>query len=302
MSLEEYAAFETSQGDKLLRAGGVYWKQTRPFFYRPLLPYAELSHDTVRPPRRALLGGFQFALKQGKPSNSRLNLMMFPDTRGYTLESLERHKRKQVKAAAKEFEIRPLTNLREFTETAYPVYLSFYERTQYVYQAQRREREGFARWAETLFRFPKLMLLGAFRQGELSAVSISVQVGDTVVYEMVFPNETGLRLNVTSLLLHVLREAAAASSSVRQMFVGMYKFLGRTGIDDFYLVRGCQLVSKPSAFVVNPLARLFLRSCLPAQYAKLSGKLEPEMEPLAMVPPPTDSVLSGTEMEARLAN
>src|SRR5207302_199272 len=108
-------------------------------------------------------------------------------------------------------------------------------------------------------------------------------VGDTVVYSIVFSTPAGLRLNVTSLLLHRLREAAAASAQINQMFVGMYKFLGRTGVDEFYFVRGCQLVSKPACFRVHPLTRALLRACCPKQYTKLCGRLEPEptLEPVA---------------------
>ena len=224
MSADELAAFERSQGEEIMQVNGVYWQRIRRFFYRPLLPFREYPASSQSFPPRAPFRGYQCAVPAHEPANSRLNVLLFTDPKSYTLESLERAKRKQVRASAKEFTIRRLEEVKEFSDKAHPVYLSFYERTRYGYKAERRDPRVFARWAESVYRFPQNLVLGAFKDTELHAVSISRLVEDTLVYSMVFCTELALRLNVTSALLHHLREAAAASPDIKQMFVGMYKY------------------------------------------------------------------------------
>ena len=55
-----------------------------------------------------------------------------------------------------------------------------------------------------------------------------------------------LRLNVSSFLLHSVREAVASDRQAKQIFAGMYKYAAARGVDDFYLLRGCSLVQKPA--------------------------------------------------------
>lgn len=286
MAMEEYAGFERSQGEKVVKVNEIYWKQLRPFFYRPLLPFREFPAGSVRPPIAGLLGGYQFAVLPQEKENSRLNMLIFQDPRSYTLDTLERHKRKQVISAAKEFTVRPLEDVSEFKEKAHSVYLSFYDRTNYGYKSERRDKKAFARWAELLYQFPKNLILGAFRNSDLHAVSVSKLVEDTVIYSMMFCTNEALRYHVPGFLLHLLREGAAECTDAKQMFVGMYKYRGRTGVDDYYFVRGCQLVSKPAALRLNPLAMLYLRNRMPNEYLKLRGKLETEIESLAAAAKP----------------
>jgi hypothetical protein len=53
----------------------------------------------------------------------------------------------------------------------------------------------------------------------------------------------------------------------------MYK--GAPGLDDFYLLRGCNVISKPAFLHLNPLARAFLKLCLPGSYEKIVGHIVP---------------------------
>jgi hypothetical protein len=137
-----------------------------------------------------------------------------------------------------------------------------------------------------VFQFPKIAVLGAYRGTDLGAVSISALVEDTLIYSTVFCDGESLRLNVIALLLHSLREAAAGCPQVKQIYLGMYHHLGRTSIHDFYLLRGCQHVAKPAWLRLSPASALFLRYCLPRQYARVLGTLGDEpTAPTARVNP-----------------
>lgn len=279
MSADEYANFERSQGDRLVKVEGVYWKRMRPCFYRPLLYFREHPAASVRAPWSSLLGAFQHAVPASEAANSCLNMLIFEDPGAYSLQSLSWQRRKQVKLAAKEFTIRPVEDEREFSEKVYPIYLSFYERCQYKFYPERRHKEVFARWADTLYRTPKIVVLGGYRDGQLGGISVTHWVEDTLMYATMFCDTASLKLHLNSLMLHAVRAAAAGNPQIKQIFAGPYKYGEAKGVDDFYLVRGCKLARKPALLRINPLARAALKRCKPREYAKLYGVLDGAGQP-----------------------
>jgi hypothetical protein len=272
MAAGEFAAFEQLLDPHIVLRNGIYWRRVRPFFYRPLLLFHEFAPGAVKPPSLARLGGFQHAVPTGEKANSCLNLLIFENVEAYSLEQLDYNRKRQVKQAAKQFVIRPVADVREFKEQAYPVYLSFYERTHYQHGAQRRNRAFFSQWAEALFQLPKALVLGGYRKGMLEGVSVSLFVEETLCYAMFFCNSESLRAGLSDLMLHTVREAAAQSRRVKRIFSGMYK--GGNGLDDFYLLRGCQVVRKPALLNVNPLAAFLLKSFLSRYYAHMRGEIQ----------------------------
>ena len=270
--MEELAGFEGILGQRIIPANGMYWRRVRPCFYRPLLQFQEYQPGLVKPSAMALLGGFQHAVLPEEKANSCLNLLMFEDAEAYSLDCLDYNRKRQAKLAAKQFVIQPITDINEFKQKAYPVYLSFYERTRYQYGSQRRKEPCFSRWADGLFRISNLVILGGYRNGELGGVSVSLLVEDTLCYATFFCNAESLRLGLSDLMLHFVREAVAEGQCAKQIFAGLYK--GGKGLDDFYLLRGCKLVRKPALLHLNPLAAFFLKCFLPEQYARLRGDIK----------------------------
>jgi len=271
MSVEEFAAFEQAQGEPIIKIGQVWWREVRSCFYRPLLPFQSYGPEALRAPPKALLGGSQFPVANSEDANSVLNMMMFQDLEAYSLQRLERHNRAQVRTALKVFVVQRLDDVEAFKVQTYPVYLEFFRRTRYQFKSERRNQLCFSHWADVLFQFPKVLVLGAYRGNTLEAVSVSKLVGDTVIYSTFFCNNPALRLNVASLMVHLLRDAAAGLPEVKQMFIGMYKYRGRAGVDGFYLDKGCKVVSQPACLRLNPLAETFLKFCMPVRYGKLLG-------------------------------
>jgi hypothetical protein len=274
MSVEEFADFERAQGQSLIKVKDVFWRRVRPFFYRPLLMFREYSAESLTAPWSARVGGFQHAVPPLETANSFLNMLIFEDTQAYSLQSLDWNRRKHVKLAGKEFVIRPMDDVGEFKQKAYPVYLSFYERTRYKYKSERRYKDRFSCWADSLFRTPKIVVLGAYRNADLGAVSVTQWVEDTLMYSTVFCDTESLKMHVTSLMLHSVRTAVAGYEQVKQIFAGPYKYQAGKGVDDFYLVRGCKLVAKPASLHINPLATIVLKRSASEEYARLCGKLD----------------------------
>jgi hypothetical protein len=274
MSAEEFADFERIQGQSLIKVNEVFWRRVRPSFYRPLLMFREYPSESVAPPWSSRLGGFQHAVPPQETSNSFLNMLIFGDTQAYSLESLDWNRRKQVKLARKEFVIRPMHDVNEFKQKAYAVYLSFYKRTRYKYKSERRYKDRFSCWADSLFRTAKIVVLGAYRGADLGGVCVTQWVEDTLMYSTVFCDTASLKMHVTSLMLHSVRTAVAGYKQVKQIFAGPYKYEPGKGVDDFYLVRGCKLVAKAASLYINPLATIVLRRCACKEYARLCGKVD----------------------------
>ena len=277
MTVEEFAGFERILGQKTIAVNDMRWARVRPFFYRPLLPYQEYQLGLVKPPSLGLIGGFQHVVPPDQESNSFLVFLMFEKAGTYSLDSLDYNRKRQVKQAAKQFVIQPMTDKNEFRQQVHKVYLSFYERTQYQFGSQRRDPVYFSRWTDALFQIPKIGILGAYQNGVLRGVSISLLVKDTLIYAMFFCDRESLRLGLSDLMLHTVRERAASTGCAGQIFAGMYK--GRGGLDDFYLLRGCSKLVKPAFLHLNPLAAFVLKRLQPDQYSRLRGDIATSTTP-----------------------
>jgi hypothetical protein len=267
MSVDEYASLEAALGATLVKAGNIWWRKVRPFFYRPLLLHRELAIDHLTYPRSRWLGGVQHAVPAGVPTNSRIQLLQFDNPREYSPESLNPTSRRHLRRAMKSFAVRPIPDIEEFIASAHGVYLSFFERTRYGYKSERTDPASFAQWARTLYRFPKAQVRGAYRGAELVSVSVSYLVEEVAFTATFFSRSEALAEHVSELMLHEIRERAAASGSVELIFAaaaGMER-----GLDEFYLRRGARLVDRPAHLEMSPLALFLLKHFKRDGYSKL---------------------------------
>jgi hypothetical protein len=158
------------------------------------------------------------------------------------------------------------------------VYLSFLDRTKYGYRQDRRDPRVFAEWAKTIYRFP-VQVLGAFDGGQLVGVSVSYLVGDSLCYDTFFSRTEALKLFVSDVMLHFVREQAARSDGVSRIYAGMAG-KGR-GLDAFYQLRGASTHVLPARLQGNGLTLKALEWLSPGHYRRLLGSPEPEPDGLA---------------------
>lgn len=270
MTVDEFAAFERILDPSVVKIKTRYWRRVRPFFYRPILPYQPYEPNRAIAPAPARLGGCQYVVPSPELANSRMDLLMFNQAGTYSLESLDYNRKRQVKLAAKQLDIRPVADAREFKTSGHQAYLSFFERTRYDFGAERTNQGFFARWVDQLHQIPKLIILGCYHNNQLGAVSISQVIENTLLYSTFFCHADCLRLYASDLMLHHVREAAARSGQISQIFAGVYK--GGNGLDDFYLLRGCDIVRAPARLQLNPLAAFILRRFLRHYYTRMCGE------------------------------
>jgi hypothetical protein len=269
MSIDEFAEIQRALGEKIVKTGAVYWRRVRPFFFRPLLPYKAYEEDEIVAPCR-YPGGFQYVVASQEKANSTMNFLMLDQVHEYSLDKLKHERRRLIKKASRQFEIRPLGDIKEFREQGYQAYLSFYKRTGYFYKANRIQKEKFGEWSDTIIKFPKAILLGGYGESGLVAVSISYLVDQTLIYATFFSDTVALQKGVGELMFHKIREVAAQHPDIREVFVRQYH--GGNNQDKYYILRGCKFVRKPANLNLIFPAHMVLRSCFPKQYATLRGR------------------------------
>lgn len=275
MTIDEYAALESAHGAVVTKVDGIWWRRVRPFFYQPLFPFLEIVPHSKKIPPAGHLGGYQHVVPGPDMGNSWRNFVIWDEVRGYSIDSVGRHRRNTIKKGMKVFTVREMRDPEEFIAQAYPVYLSFYERTRYRYKNERTDKKYFAQWARTLYRFPKVKILGAYHNDQLSAMDVTYVVEGVLIEATSFSKTEHLKYQVADLMAHVLREKATACPNVDFLYEGAAT--GNRGIDQSKLNRGCKIVSKPAFYRLNPLAFLVLKSCMKNAYEKLLGSVPLDM-------------------------
>ena len=255
MTSEQYGRFQTAMGEAVVQAGDRLWRRVRPLFYRPLLPFEEISDESPARPMLACFGGVQYVTGENVLDNSMMHFIISKPSASYSPTNLDYNRRRQLSMASKKFKIRQVTDPLEFRQQAYLIYLDFYGRTRYAYKSGRRDPDRFSSWVGTVFRFPQVLVLGAYEGAELRAVSLSQYVERTVLYSTFFSTSDSLKQYVSDLMLHSVREIASRDKRVEQVYAGMWK--GGGGMDNFYLLRGFAKISKPVSYTHLTLPTIY---------------------------------------------
>jgi len=267
MTIDEYANGRVTAGDRVAKVGSVYWTRTKGLFYRPLLSYEAYSLSANDLPR-VFIGGFQCVVSDPKVANSAIKFVMLNDVEHYDLAGVGTHRRNSIKRAAKLFAVRPVDDEIQFKEQGFQAYCSFYARTRYEYKRGRTQKDFFYKWAESLLKSSKTLVLGGYdNTGDLKAVSISCWVGHTLTYLTFFAETTALKNGVHEIMLHRLREVVSQTNGIHEVFLRRYQ--GGNGMDEYYVGRGAKVVVKPAKLHIDPVSTWALKSCFPAKYATL---------------------------------
>lgn len=277
MTVDRYAAFERATGMKVTQVNNIWWHQVRPFLYRPLLPYKryDLKKARARLPR---LGIFQYGIADEQACNSHLNPIIFDDLQSYDIKNLRYSVRKHIKKALNHHvTISRIVDEGEFSKAAYPCYLSFYERTKYGFDKQRRQKEGFSQWSHTLYEFPEVLIHGAFLGQELISFEITCLVEDTLILKTLVNSDQALQCGAADLLLHTYRMSAREQPEIKLIYDSM---LGQSsGINDYYLIRGARVLAVPAILDAPPALLWLIRRTSKKIYGRLVGLGDEEIPP-----------------------
>jgi hypothetical protein len=266
MTIDEYAAFQQSGGSKVVKIGDTWWTEARPFFYRPLFPFAEVRPWLKRYPFGSLVGGVLHLVPEGVTGNSFMNLFVYDELKDYSIDQVGAKQRWIIKKGLDNFSARRITDLNAFVEEASAIYESFYERTKYFYKKERTNKESFIAWARSIFQHPKVVITGAYHQDRLSAIDISYRVEDIIIDDVFFSDSQSQPLKVTDFMVHTLREAAR-STDARVLFRGFPT--GKPTLDESKVTRGCKILKKAAYCKINPVALYVGKKFMNESYRKL---------------------------------
>jgi len=268
MTVDEYASFQRANGLKLTRIDDIWWGEVRPFFFRPLLPYTEIIPNSKQYPFKSLIGGVKHVVPSGEKNNSNMNYFVFDDLQRYSLKRVKDKRRNEIRKGLTNFSAKRIENVKEFIDEAYDVYISFYRRTQYNYLKERVNNKYFAAWATNIFKYPQMVIIGAYHHNKLSAVSISYLIEGVIFYATFFSDAESYKLQVGDFMIHIVREAASLTDA-KCIFMGMVT--GQKSLDNSKIMRGCKLVKMPAYYRLNPIALYFAKALMKHSYKKLIG-------------------------------
>ena len=148
--------------------------------------------------------------------------------------------------------------------------MDFFARTAYEYYTNRSHEPVFECWTNRLFDCQKLHILGAFDGDRLAGLSVSYLFGTSLSYMTFFATTEAQKYFISDLMLHQVREFAAGRPDITTVMATRYK--GGASLDRFYLMRGAQILVKPSYLTINPLASIALRLFFPKRYVAVWGE------------------------------
>jgi len=266
MTVDELAAYQTACGVHVVKIRDTWWIEPRPFFFRTLFPLAEIDPQFNKYPLLHVVGGVLHLVPSGVESNTSMKLFLYDELKDYSINKMATKQKWVIKKSMENFTAQRITDLNQFIDTAFPIYQSFYDRTKYSYKKERSQKEIFAAWAKTLFDFPKIMITGAYHEGNLAAVDISYQVENLIIDDVFFSDSQSQGLRVTDFMVHTLRDAAA-SSNARYLFRGFP--CGKQTLDESKIRRGCKIYRIPAYSKVNPVAMIVGKLFMNESYRKL---------------------------------
>jgi hypothetical protein len=278
MTIDEFARSRQADGMKVVRIDNIWWTEVRPFFFRPLFPFSEIYPSPQKYPLEARIGGVLHLVPSGVPANSTMNFFVYDNLQNYSLNSVSHRRRRIINQGIKYFTAKRITDLTEFIDTAHEVYISFHNRTRYSYKNNRVDKRVFTEWAHKLFDQKKIVKLGAYHSGKLSAIELSYRVGNIIFGDTLFANNIGLNKKVTDFVLHTLREEAGKSDA-RYFFVGLPT--GVRSLDSSKLNRGCKIINMPAYYHINPLALSIAKIFMKSSYQKLQDIIAPNLAAIA---------------------
>jgi hypothetical protein len=281
MSTDRHGQLVEALGGTVLKQGQVWFIQGRRFFYRPLLPHRKYDLYEVRKQINNF-GVFQHGVKDDQPHNCYLNMIIFDRLCNYEANTLCSGALRNLKEAMKNGAVvRRICDPEEFASSGHPVFMSAYHRNQYGagtrWGAQRRDPEGFAKWAHTIFKFPETIVLGAYARGELISFEIGWVVEDTLVLSTIVHSDKGIALRTPDLLLHAWRITVRDQPGVNFIFDGL--MMGAAGVDEFKLRRGGRALAVRAYVNIDRTALSLFQHIWPRAYSRISGRAPDEVLP-----------------------
>jgi hypothetical protein len=266
---EQYAELDIAIGEKVTRVNDTWWRQVRPYFYRPIIPFEEFDPYIIKSgfSKSAI---YQHAVHNGQSSNSYLNYIFYPNE-DYSFKKLSKNNQRKIKqAVVNGLSIREIDDSQDNIKKAYFIYKEFYERTKYSYGRKRLDFEIFSKWFRTVKRKTNATILGVFlREKIMVAFEISCMVGSTVILKEAYNSEIALKMRSSDFILDFYRRVAAKRPDIKILFDG--NVCKKESINNFKIERGAKIMTLKAYLHIHPLILYGIKILNKNIYIRLMG-------------------------------
>jgi hypothetical protein len=272
MTMAELVEADGQAGARFHYAGGVWWREVKPFFYLPANFMTCIVPHQAKPKPWLALGGYYHMVPAGAPSNGAIVTTEIRDPASYGLQSLQAKKRQQVRRILAQFRIARVEKLDDLLADGFRIYLDWEKRKNP--RLKRSNPRVFARWITRAFQHTHKLILGAYVQGHLVAFLTAGAVEGVANASELFSDSSFDRLAPSVALRYSYAKIAAQSPGISKVCDGF-----RTLIDSLEHLKsllGYHHVSYPAFIRLRPLVRPLARFLMPLEYRRLTGQYAPE--------------------------
>lgn len=268
MSVEETVTADAAVESKFHRFRDHWWREVKPFFYRPVNPLAAFRRRESFPKPWAALGGYYHVVPDGEESNGALVANEISQPAAYELESLKR-KRNQILRSLGVFRVQPVACLEDLLTGGYDTYLDWERRTEGV-RTKRSSPEVFQRWIKKVFAHPYCLLLGAYAGDRLVGFMTAYATEGIAHCSKIFSHSEFHAQTPSSAMLYSFVRIAANNPEIRRVWHGLRGL--NPSLERYKAVMGFQHVSYPVYVHVRTGLRPLAKFAFPQEYRRLYGQ------------------------------
>lgn len=251
-----------SLGERLHEHDGVWWRERRPFFWRPAMELEAVERGRARPNRFRALVGFGHRVRDWRDANQRRTFLLYErsDAAPFTMESLSSNRRNQVRRGFRRCDVRRIEALGPVLEDLREINISARERTG-VGRPTDYYRGAAVEWRrkiEKIFALPERDWWGAFVDGRLVAYYHSYVVEDSLIVDTAKAHTQYLDHYPVAGLLFTVMDDALNRKGVRWINYGGLT-LGDEKLTVFKESYGFRKVEIPMWIELTPVFRLAAR-------------------------------------------
>lgn len=275
LSLEELARQQANVEDSVHRHQGIWWRRARPFFWQPCFPYQRIDPKLAWPSRLRSLGGYTHLTNERSGSNGMFRAIVHEDLPRYSIASLNRVRRKKIRAGLCSLEIR-IVRPDDLLEAGYDVYVSCHSRIHWGRNKCSRYR--FVGWMTRMLQQQKRLILGAYYNDRLVAFMLPYACGEILTPSLIVSHSDFLALHPNDVLYHAFLTIGRQTPGSQMADLGPVS--SKPSLDNFKLGYG-RVQEFPSFTWINPAIRPFLMPRIQQRYPWLQATSSATSAPAA---------------------
>jgi hypothetical protein len=259
---------ERELGRRIHFSKGVWWQETKPFFYTPVQQFEPFDPLNSAPKLWLSWGGYYHVVSDKIQANGFIILNEISAPSSFSLEILNKNARYEIRKGLAKLEIKQLTNLEQFLNEGFQIYRSWLNRTPDA--REKKSDKEFKIWFTKLFNQSHNLFLGAFYENQLVSFIIADAFENIAYLRYSYSHSEFNNLFPSSVLNYAYIMICTQDNSIKKITNGLRSH--RDSLNKFKLKNGYQHITYPAFIKINPLVRPFAKIIFPRQFKRLMGE------------------------------